>query len=148
MLKSCQVIFSQFFIFDDTEKPVSHADTGFYHLQNNTYPAARHIQNNTTLNIEVEGIRKIKNIPIAAESRAKPIIRFIFKVLTAVVTLTLSYAVNAFIIHYSSYHYSFSKSVAASRISATSSSVTLSSFLVVILSSTSGTRSNNFVIVS
>lgn len=63
------------------------------HLQNSTYPAARHTQNNITLSIDVEGIRRIKNIPIAAQSNAKPIIRFIIRILTAVVTFTLSYAV-------------------------------------------------------
>lgn len=65
------------------------------HLQNSTYPAARHTQNSITLKIDVEGISRIKNIPIAAQSKAKPIIRFIIKILTAVVTLTLSYALRA-----------------------------------------------------
>jgi hypothetical protein len=40
----------------------------------------------------VEGISRIKNIPIAAQSKANPIIRFITKILTAIITLTLSYA--------------------------------------------------------
>lgn len=99
------------------KKPVSLADTGFLyaivckkcsetlsvdgflypvcHLQNSTYPAARHTQNSITLKIDVEGISRIKNIPIAAQSKAKPIIRFIIKILTAIVTLTLSYALSA-----------------------------------------------------
>lgn len=70
------------------------------YLQNSTYPAARHMQNSITLKIEVEGISRIKNIPIAAQSKAKPIIRFIIKILTAVVTLTLSYAAHAAVITY------------------------------------------------
>ena len=47
-----------------------------YYLQNMTYPAARHAQNSSTLNIDVEGIRRMTSIPVPALSKANPTIRF------------------------------------------------------------------------
>lgn len=126
----------------------------YVYLQKRKYPVTRQPIKIKKRSKEVVGIKRIMNIPIAIHIKANPIKRFIKKLLSLYIILLILYAQkqelilpsinSAWFFTLSCYktHY------ASSRISATSSSVILSSFLVVKRSRISGAISRIFVIVS
>lgn len=121
------------------------------YLQNKKYPAPIHTRNTITLRNDVVGIIRISSIPAAAQSRANPRTRFMSAFIPPSFYLVYSIQISGRVLQLFSasvVRQDYSSTLTESRMSATSSSVTLSSFRVVNLSRTSGTRSMSFVIVS